>query len=78
MNIIIITILLVYIIQLTSSVGIDHSLLIETYIYETDLSKRGVSSVDINTNKGYDAFLKVFLEENIQNDAQLTSKFLNI
>ncbi len=75
MNVIIISILLVYIIQQTSSVGIDHSLLIETYIYEIDLSKRSVGSVDMNTNKDYDKFLKVFLEENIQNDAELTSKF---
>ena len=73
MNVIIISILLVYIIQQTSSVGIDHSLLIETYIYEIDLSKRSVGSVDMNTNKDYDKFLKVFLEENIQNDAELTS-----
>ena len=75
MNVIIISILLVYIIQQTSSVGIDHSLLIETYIYEIDLSKRSVGSVDMNTNKDYDKFLKVFLEDNIQNDAELTSKF---
>jgi hypothetical protein len=75
MNVIIISILLVYIIQQTSSVGIDHSLLIETYIYEIDLSKRSVGSVEMNTNKDYDKFLKVFLEENIQNDAELTSKF---
>ena len=47
--------------------------IIDNLKQETDLSKRGVGFVDINTNKGYDKFLKEFQEENIQND----EKYLN-
>jgi Leucine-rich repeat (LRR) protein len=69
MNIIIITFFFVCIIKLTSSVGINQSILIETYQYEIDsieidLSNRGIDSIDINTFKGYNKLEKLFLENN--------------
>jgi hypothetical protein len=65
----IINFFLVCIIKLTASVGINQSLLIETYKYEIDsieidLSRRSIDSVDINTFKGYNKLEKLFLEDN--------------
>jgi Leucine-rich repeat (LRR) protein len=69
MNLLIINILLAYIIQLTCSVGINQSILIETYLYEIDsieidLSRRSIDSIDVNTFKGYNKLEKLFLEDN--------------
>ena len=66
MNLLIVNILLAYIIQLTCSVGINQSILIETYLYEIDsieidLSRR---SIDVNTFKGYNKLEKLFLDDN--------------
>ena len=69
MNILIINFFLVCIIKLTSSVGINQSILIETYKYEIDsieidLSNRSIDSIEINTFKGYNKLEKLFLEDN--------------
>jgi len=55
--------------QFSSPIGINQSLLIETYLYEIDsieidLSRRSIDSIDINTFKGYNKLEKLFLEDN--------------
>ena len=69
MNILIFYFLVACFIQLSSSVGINQSILIETYLYEIDsieidLSRRSIDSIDINTFKGYSKLEKLFLEDN--------------
>jgi hypothetical protein len=69
MNLLIINIFLAYIIQLTCFVGINQSILIETYLYEIDsieidLSRRSIDSIDVNTFKGYNKLEKLFLDDN--------------
>jgi len=69
MNLLIVNFLLAYIIQLTCSVGINQSILIETYLYEIDsieidLSRRSIDSIDVNTFKGYNKLEKLFLDDN--------------
>jgi len=69
MNLLIVNILLAYIIQLTCSVGINQSILIETYLYEIDsieidLSRRSIDTIDVNTFKGYNKLEKLFLDDN--------------
>ncbi len=55
--------------QFSSPIGINQSILIETYLYEIDsieidLSRRSIDSIDINTFKGYSKLEKLFLEDN--------------
>jgi Leucine-rich repeat (LRR) protein len=69
MNILIFFFLVACFTQLSSSVGINQSILIETYLYEIDsieidLSRRSIDSIDINTFKGYSKLEKLFLEDN--------------
>ena len=69
MNILIFYFLVACFTQLSSSVGINQSILIETYLYEIDsieidLSRRSIDSIDINTFKGYSKLEKLFLEDN--------------
>ena len=69
MNLLIINILLAYIIQLTCSVGINQSILIETYLYEIDsieidLSRRSIDSIDVNTFKDMTNVVKLYLDDN--------------
>jgi Leucine-rich repeat (LRR) protein len=68
-TLLIINILLAYIFQLTSSIGIDQSLLIENYGFdidstEIDLSRKSIDSIDINTFKGFTKLEKLFLDDN--------------
>jgi len=69
MRFLFINILLAVIIQLTSSIGINQSLLIQKYGFdinavEIDLSERSIDSIEINTFKGYNKLEKLYLEEN--------------
>ena len=69
MNILIFYFLVACFTQLSSSVGINQSILIETYLYEIDsieidLSRRSIDSIDINTFKGFNKLEKLFLEDN--------------
>jgi len=69
MRFLLINILLAVIIQLTSSIGINQSLLIQKYGFdinsvEIDLSERSIDSIEINTFKGYTKLEKLYLEEN--------------
>ena len=68
-TLLIINILLAYIFQLTSSIDIDQSLLIETYGFDIDsteinLSRKSIDSIDINTFKGFTKLEKLFLDDN--------------
>jgi hypothetical protein len=69
MNILIFYFLVACFIQFSSPIGINQSILIETYLYEIDsieidLSRRSIDSIDINTFKGYSKLEKLFLEDN--------------
>jgi len=69
MKFLLIKILLVAIIQLASSIGINQSLLIQKYGFNIDsvvidLSERSIDTIDINTFIGYTKLEKLFLEEN--------------
>ncbi len=70
MNILIIySLLLACIPQLTYCVGINQSILIEKYGFsldsnEIDLSESSIDSIDLNTFKGYNKLEKLFLHDN--------------
>jgi Leucine-rich repeat (LRR) protein len=69
MKFLLFNILLVAIIQLASSIGINQSLLIQKYGFNIDsvvidLSERSIDTIDINTFIGYTKLEKLYLEEN--------------
>jgi Leucine-rich repeat (LRR) protein len=69
MKFLLINILLVAIIQLASSIGINQSLLIQKYGFNIDsvvidLSERSIDTIDINTFIGFTKLEKLYLEEN--------------
>ena len=69
MKFLLVNILFAVIIQLTSSIGLNQSLLIQKYGFEInsveiDLSERSIDYIDINTFKGYNKLEKLHLEEN--------------
>ena len=69
MKFLLFNILLVAIIQLASSIGINQSLLIQKYGFNIDsvvidLSERSIDTIDINTFIGFTKLEKLYLEEN--------------
>ena len=69
MKFLLLNILLVRIIQLASSIGINQSLLIQKYGFNIDsvvidLSERSIDTIDINTFIGFKNLEKIYLEEN--------------
>ena len=69
MKFLLLNILLVRIIQLASSIGINQSLLIQKYGFNIDsvvidLSERSIDTIDINTFIGFKKLEKIYLEEN--------------
>ena len=69
MKFLLFNILLVAIIQLASSIGINQSLLIQKYGFNIDsvvidLSERSIDTIDINTFIGFTKLEKIYLEEN--------------
>jgi Leucine-rich repeat (LRR) protein len=69
MKFLLLNILLVAIIQLASSIGINQSLLIQKYGFNIDsvvidLSERSIDTIDINTFIGFTKLEKLYLEEN--------------
>ena len=69
MKFLLFNILLVAIIQLASSIGINQSLLIQKYGFNIDsvvidLSERSIDTIDINTFIGFAKLEKLYLEEN--------------
>ena len=69
MKFLLVNIFFAVIIHLTSSIGLNQSLLIQKYGFEInsveiDLSERSIDSIDINTFKGYNKLEKLHLEEN--------------
>jgi Leucine-rich repeat (LRR) protein len=69
MKFLLFNILLVAIIQLASSIGINQSLLIQKYGFNIDsvvidLSERSIDTIDINTFIGFTKLEKIHLEEN--------------
>ena len=69
MKFLLLNILLVRLIQLASSIGINQSLLIQKYGFNIDsvvidLSERSIDTIDINTFIGFKKLEKIYLEEN--------------
>ena len=69
MKFLLFNILFVAIIQLTSSIGINQSLLIQKYGFDIDsvvidLSEKSIDTIDINTFIGFTKLEKLYLEDN--------------